>query len=123
MQAWVKSDWLYRGEHGFRPEYSCENQPITVCQDIADSMYEGVGIVAIIIDFSKAFDLVPHNRETGGLGRGLEVSRLGKGIPCRSYTKGRCRRAIIQGSQTNLRFAARERFGSTTVSSVRKQYL
>jgi hypothetical protein len=31
---------------------------ITVCQDIVDSLDEGIGIDAIIIDFSKAFDLV-----------------------------------------------------------------
>ena len=31
-----------------------------MCQDIADSLEEGFGIDAIIIDFSKAFDLVPH---------------------------------------------------------------
>jgi hypothetical protein len=35
---------------------------ITVCHDIADSLDESVGIDAIIIDFSKAFDLVPHVR-------------------------------------------------------------
>jgi hypothetical protein len=35
---------------------------ITVCQDIADSLYNGGRIDAIIIDFSKAFDLVPHDR-------------------------------------------------------------
>ena len=40
----------------------CESQVITACQDIADSLDEGVGIDAIIIDFSKAFELVPHNR-------------------------------------------------------------
>ena len=28
--------------------------------DIADSLDEGVGVDPIIIDFSKAFDLVPH---------------------------------------------------------------
>ena len=58
--------------------------------------------------------------ETGGLEHGFEGSHLGKGIPCRSYTKGQTRRATIQGSQCNLRCAARERFGSTTVSSVSK---
>ena len=31
-----------------------------MCQDIADSLDEGVGIDAFIIGFSKAFDLVPH---------------------------------------------------------------
>jgi hypothetical protein len=34
-----------------------------VCQDIADSLDEGVDIDAIIIDFSKAFDLVPHDQQ------------------------------------------------------------
>jgi len=34
-----------------------------VCQDIADSLDEGVRTDAIIIDFSKAFDLVPHDRQ------------------------------------------------------------
>jgi hypothetical protein len=33
-----------------------------VCQDVADSLDEGVGIDAIIIDFSKAFELIPHDR-------------------------------------------------------------
>ena len=33
-----------------------------MCQVIADSLDEGIGIDAIIIDFSKAFDLVPHDR-------------------------------------------------------------
>jgi len=61
-QVWDKNDWLCEGQHGFRPGYSCESQVITVCQDIADSLYNGDRINAIIIDYSKAFDLVPHGR-------------------------------------------------------------
>jgi len=61
-QVWDKNDWLYEGQHGFRPGYSCESQVITVCQDIADTLDNGDKIDAIIIDFSKAFDLVPHGR-------------------------------------------------------------
>jgi hypothetical protein len=53
---------LYEGQHGFRPGYSCESQVITVCQDIEDSLDNGERVDAIIIDFSKAFDLVPHGR-------------------------------------------------------------
>jgi len=59
-QVWDKNDWLYEGQHGFRPGYSCESQVITVCQDIADSLDNGDKIDTITVDFSKAFDLVPH---------------------------------------------------------------
>jgi hypothetical protein len=61
-QVWDKTDWLYEGQHGFRSGYSCESQVITVCQDTADSMDNGDRIDAIIVDFSKAFNLVPHGR-------------------------------------------------------------
>jgi hypothetical protein len=37
-------------------------QVITVCQDVADSLDNGDRTDNIIIDFSKAFDLVPHGR-------------------------------------------------------------
>ena len=56
------SDWIYEGQHGFRPGYSCESQIITVCQDISDALDEATRLDVIIIDFSKAFDRVPHDR-------------------------------------------------------------
>ena len=61
-QVWDKNDWLYEGQHEFRPGYSCERKIIAVCQDIADSLDNGDKIDSIIVDFSKAFDLVPHGR-------------------------------------------------------------
>jgi hypothetical protein len=61
-QVWDKNDWLYKGQHRFRPGYSCESQVITVCQNTAESPDNGDKIDAIIVDFSKAFDLVPHCR-------------------------------------------------------------
>jgi hypothetical protein len=61
-KIWDKNDCLFGGQHGFRPGYSCESQVITVYQDIADSLDNGRRLDAIIIDFSKAFDLVPHYR-------------------------------------------------------------
>ena len=60
--VWEMSGWLYEGQRGFRPGYSCESQVVTVCQYIADLLDEGVRTDAIVIDFSKAFDLVPHDR-------------------------------------------------------------
>jgi hypothetical protein len=61
-KIWDKNDWLFDGQHGFRPGYSCESQVITVYQDIADSLDNGSRIDTIIIDFSKALDLVPHDQ-------------------------------------------------------------
>jgi len=56
------SGWLFEVQHGFRPGYSYESQLVTVCQDIADSLDEGVRTNSIKVDFSKAFDLVAHDR-------------------------------------------------------------
>jgi hypothetical protein len=61
-QVWEDRDWLYEGQHDFRPGYSCESQIITVFQNISDSLDEATRLDAIMIDFSKAFDLVPYDR-------------------------------------------------------------
>jgi hypothetical protein len=55
--GWDKNEWLYQGQHGFRPGYCCESQVITVCQEC---LVEVVGIDVIIIESSTALDLVPH---------------------------------------------------------------
>jgi hypothetical protein len=84
-KIWDKHNWLFDGQHGFRPGYSCENQLITVYQDIADSLDNGSRIEAIIRDFSKAFDLVPHDRLlTKIVALGVDARVVGymdKGIP------------------------------------------
>jgi hypothetical protein len=38
------------------------SQVVTVCQDTADSLDETVRTDAIVIDFSEAFEFVPHDR-------------------------------------------------------------
>jgi hypothetical protein len=58
---WDKNYWLFEGQHGFRPRYSCDSQVTTVCQDIADSLDNETRLNAIIIDFSKAFGLVARD--------------------------------------------------------------
>ncbi len=59
---WDKNNIIYEGQQGFRKGYSCESQVVTVSQDIADSFDKGSIVHAIIIDFTKAFDLVPHDK-------------------------------------------------------------
>jgi len=59
---WFCKDRINGGQHGFTPGHSCESQVIAVCQDIVDCLDNGDKIDAIIVDFSKACDLVPHGR-------------------------------------------------------------
>jgi hypothetical protein len=59
---WEGNDWLYERQHGFRLGNSCESQINIVCQDIADSLNQAARQYPIIVDFSKAFVLVPHDR-------------------------------------------------------------
>jgi len=60
--VWENSDWLYEGLHGFRTDFSCDSQMFRVCQDISDALDVSTRLEGIMIDFSKAFDLVPHDR-------------------------------------------------------------
>jgi hypothetical protein len=61
-QVWEMGGWLFKGQYVFRLGYSCKSQVGTVYQDIADSLDEWYRTGARKIHFSKAFDLVPHDR-------------------------------------------------------------
>ena len=50
---------LHPLQHGFRTNYSCETQLLSLFQDLASNSSQ---IDLIIMDFSKAFDKVPHRR-------------------------------------------------------------
>ena len=53
---------LSDNQHGFRKKRSCESQLILTIQDLASGLEDGEQIDAILLDFSKAFDKVPHQR-------------------------------------------------------------
>ncbi len=54
--------------HGFRSGYSCETQLLTTLHDLFRSHDLGHQIDVAILDFSKAFDMVPHKRLLHKLG-------------------------------------------------------
>ena len=79
----------------FRSGYSCESQVVTVCQDIADSLDEGARTDVIIIDFSKAFDLVPHDRLlTKIAASGVELRVV---VWVKEFLLGRSQRVRVDG--------------------------
>ena len=94
IQVWER-DWLYEGQYGFRPGQSCESQIITVCQDISDSLDEATRLDAIIIDFSKAFHLVPHDRLLKKIAASGVVSRVVVWI--REFLMDRSQRVRVWG--------------------------
>ena len=49
-------------QHGFRTRRSCETQLVTMIHDLTSAMDKGTQIDMIVLDFSKAFDRVPHKR-------------------------------------------------------------
>ena len=53
---------LVNSQHGFRRKFSCETQLITAIEELAKALDHGKQSDLIIMDFSKAFDVVPHRR-------------------------------------------------------------
>jgi hypothetical protein len=77
----------------FRLGHTCEFQVITVCQDIAESLAEGDCTDAIIIEFSKTFDLVtPYRLLTKLEASGMD-SRLA--VRLREFLVGRTQRVSV----------------------------
>ena len=53
---------LTDAQHGFRKQRSCESQLLITIHDLARTLEEGGQMDCIMLDFSKAFDKVPHKR-------------------------------------------------------------
>ena len=62
MQHLDNFDILTDKQHGFRRNRSCESQLILTANDFASALDKGRQTDVIIMDFSKAFDVVPHQR-------------------------------------------------------------
>ena len=55
-------DILYDLQHGFREKRSCETQLIMLVDELAKNMQMGKQTDLILLDFSKAFDKVAHEK-------------------------------------------------------------
>ena len=62
IQHPIRYNILNDCQHGFRAKRSCETQILTLYHELASSLDNKVLIDMIILDFSKAFDRVPHQR-------------------------------------------------------------
>ena len=55
--------------HGFRSGFSCESQLLTTMNDLLTAYDQGKQVDIAILDFSKAFDTVPHKKLLYKLGK------------------------------------------------------
>jgi len=87
-------------QHGFRKRRSCESQLVLTIQDLASSLDNGEQIDAILLDFSKAFDKVPHQLLTQKLDHYGVRGNLLQWI--QSFLTNRNQRVLVEGhtSQT-----------------------
>ena len=62
MSHLEEANILTDAQHGFRKKRSCESQLILAIQDLAKDLDSRIQNDVILLDFSKAFDKVPHAR-------------------------------------------------------------
>ena len=62
MDHFDRHNILCDEQHGFRSRRSCETQLVVTLNQIAKNMDQGHQTDIILLDFSKAFDKVPHER-------------------------------------------------------------
>ena len=53
---------LIENQHGFRVGHSCQTRLISLVEDLLHAMDNQYQIDIILLDFTKAFDKVPHRR-------------------------------------------------------------
>ena len=94
-QHYILSD----SQHGFRKNRSCETQLILTINDLAKGLDNSQQIDGILLDFSKAFDKVPHRRLAAKLQhygvRGKTLSWI------LSFLAGRTQQVILEGQASS----------------------
>lgn len=89
------NDTLSDTQHGFRKKRSCETQLILTCNDFAKNLNKHYQTDVILLDFSKAFDKVPHQRLLSKLHNyGIRHNTLNW---IHSFLSGRTQRVVMEG--------------------------
>ena len=62
MQHLETNEVLNETQHGFKKRRSCETQLVTTINDFSRALNQGFQLNTILLDFSKAFDKIDHDK-------------------------------------------------------------
>ena len=95
------SKWniLAENQHAFRKARSCESQLILAIHDITKNIDDGLTTDVAILDFSKAFDVIPHHRLLNKLDFYGIRSKTKQWIT--SFLTKRQQRVVVNGKYSN----------------------
>ena len=85
-------------QHGFRSGHSCDSQLLSTVHDLMSIFDSKCQVDVAVLDFSKAFDVVPHQRL---LGKVKHYGVNGKTLAWISnFLSGRTQRVVVDGSHS-----------------------
>ena len=90
---------LYPLQHGFRSKLSCETQLIELVHDLAGNCHDGHQTDMLVMDFSKAFDKVGHERLLLKLASYGVTGRTHSWI--RAFLSHRTQVVVVDGEQSS----------------------
>ena len=93
-------DILTDNQHGFRKRRSCDTQLLITINDIAKSVENRKQIDAILLDFSKAFDRVPHQRLLVKLRHYGITGNIYKWVS--NFLTSRTQKVVLEGETSGL---------------------
>ena len=99
VEFWITKDILIPEQFGFMKGKSCLSQLLTVFHDWSSNRNSGLSTDVVFLDFSKAFDSVPHERLL------LKLHSYGIRDPLlswvRSFLTNRQQRVVVRGSYSS----------------------
>ena len=96
MRHFDKNEILTDCQHGFRKRRSCETQILTLVDELVKSLEKGKQHDLAVLDFSKAFDKVPHSRLLSKLTHyGIRGNTL---TWIKDFLSNRSQRVIVDGA-------------------------
>ena len=99
MTHLLDANLLSDSQHGFRPKRSCATQLLQTIEEWSKMIEDGGQIDALYMDFSKAFDSVPHKR----LLRKVRAHGIGGKLIrwIEAFLTDRSQRVVISGSRSD----------------------